>query len=122
MRGDTTASLGLWGEEQVAAHIKKLGGTVLETRWRCRFGELDLVAKRGKYLCFVEVKLRKNDAFAPAHAFVTLSKQKKLRTTAKCYLAQHPTGLQPRFDVAEVYAPLGRGTLHPEIIYWENAF
>ncbi|MBP1758784.1 MAG: hypothetical protein H6Q61_1033 [Firmicutes bacterium] len=122
MRGDTAAALGLWGEEQVAAYIKDLGGAIVETRWRCRFGELDLVAQRGEYLCFVEVKLRKSDAFAPARAFVTGSKQQKLKVAAEWYLAQHPTSLQPRFDVAEVYAPLGRGTSQPEIIYWENAF
>ena len=122
MRGDTPAVLGLWGEDQAAAYLKKLGGTIVETRWRCRFGELDLVAKRGGYLCFVEVKLRKSAAFAPARAFVTASKQQKLRTAAMCYLTQHPTKLQPRFDVVEVYAPLGRNTREPEILYWENAF
>lgn len=122
MSGDTKAALGLWGEEQAAAYIKTLGGTILETRWRCRFGELDLVAEWGEYLCFVEVKLRKSDAFAPARAFVTASKQHKLRVAAEYYLAQHPTGLQPRFDVAEIYAPFGRETQRPEIIYWENAF
>ena len=94
----------------------------METRWRCRFGELDLVAERGGYLCFVEVKLRKNDAFAPARAFVTVTKQHKLKITAEYYLAEHPTELQPRFDVAEVYAPQGRHTRAPEILYWENAF
>lgn len=49
-------------------------------------------------------------------------KQARLRTTAELYLAQFPTGLQPRFDVAEVYAPRGMETEHPRILYFENAF
>ena len=122
MSGDTKAALGLCGEEQAAAYIENLGGTIVAARWRCRFGELDLVAQRGEYLCFVEVKLRKSDTFAPARSFVTASKQHKLKITAEYYLAERPTNLQPRFDVAEIYAPLGRETLCPEIIYWENAF
>ena len=42
--------------------------------------------------------------------------------TAELYLLEHPTDLQPRFDVAEVYAPQGTETAHPEINYIENAF
>lgn len=90
--------------------------------WRCRFGEADLIARDRRYLAFVEVKLRKNAAFAQAREFVDARKQEKLRITAQAYLAEHPTRLQPRFDVAEVYAPQGMDTLNPEIYYWENAF
>ena len=70
----------------------------------------------------MEVKLRKTSGFAPARAFVTAEKQRKLRLTAELYLLEHPTDLQPRFDVAEVYAPQGMETAHPEINYIENAF
>ena len=49
-------------------------------------------------------------------------KQARLRTTAELYLAQNPTERQPRFDVAEVYAPQGTATAQPRIIYLENAF
>ena len=48
---------------------------------------------------------------------------RQLRATAASYLAQHPeNALQPRFDVAEVYAPQGMETKKPEFRYWENAF
>lgn len=114
--------LGLWGEEQVARYLKERGDQILATRWRCRFGELDLIAEHQGYLCFIEVKLRKNDRVAPARAFVTTAKQNKLRIAAQLYLAEHPTTLQPRFDVVEVYAPFGMQTKTPEIIYWDNAF
>lgn len=73
-------------------------------------------------MIFTEVKLRKNANFAPACAFVDRRKQEKLRITAELFLAEHPTELQPRFDVAEVYAPQGTGTQNPTIQYIEDAF
>ena len=53
---------------------------------------------------------------------MTLAKQRKLRAAAEFYLLSHPTRLQPRFDVAEVYAPQGVHTENPGINYIENAF
>lgn len=90
--------------------------------YRCRFGEIDLIVENGQYICFVEVKLRRSDRFAQAREFVDRRKQERLRMTAEHYLAEHPGTLQPRFDVAEVYAPQGISTKSPQINYWENAF
>ena len=74
-------------------------------------------------MCFIEVKLRKDASFAPGRAAVDRRKQEKLRATAASYLARHPeNALQPRFDVAEIYAPQGMETKKPEFRYWENAF
>lgn len=117
-----TRQLGQWGEERIAALLQARGYEILCRNWRCRWGELDLVARRGEYLCFVEVKLRRSASFAPARSFVTGPKQQRLRLAAACYLTQYDTGLQPRFDVAEVYAPQGTQTRDPVIQYWENAF
>ena len=122
MRGGDQKLLGRWGEAQVADYLRGRGYQLLAAGWRCRFGEVDLVAADARYLCFVEVKLRKNDSFAPARAFVDRRKQGKLRMTAEAYLAQYPTELQPRFDVAEVYAPEGIETREPRICYIEDAF
>ena len=122
MRGGDRSALGLWGEEQAARWMKWRGYRIVETRYRCREGEIDLVAQRGSYLCFVEVKLRKDSAMAEAREFVTPAKQRKVRTAAMHYLIEHPTEKQPRFDVVEVYAPLGTATERPVIRHWENAF
>lgn len=122
MRGGDHSALGLWGEEQAARYLEQAGYQILDRRFRCREGELDLVAVQGRYLCFVEVKLRKNDRMAQAREFVTRSKQQKLRTAALRYLAEHPTQLQPRFDVVEVYAPYGEQTRQPVIRHWADAF
>lgn len=120
--GEAARALGKWGEELVAEDLRQKGWIITATNFRCRMGELDIVAKNGRYLAFVEVKLRKNDRFGAACEAVGPSKQRKLRAAAQYYLLSHPTGLQPRFDVAEVYAPQGVHTAKPDIYYIENAF
>lgn len=120
--GEAARRLGQWGEQLVAEDLRRKGWTVLDMNFRCRRGELDIVAKNERYLAFVEVKLRKNDRFGAACEAVTPAKQHKLRMAAELYLAMHPTRLQPRFDVAEVYAPQGVHTEKPDIYYIENAF
>ena len=120
--GSEAGRLGRWGEALVAEDLKKKGWKVLEAGFRCRMGEIDLIVRNRTYLVFVEVKLRKNDRFGQAAAFVDYNKQRKLRTAAEYYLLRRPTTLQPRFDVAEVYAPQGTETECPTIHYIENAF
>lgn len=122
MSGEDARLLGQWGEARVAEDLRRKGWTILASNYRCRFGEIDLIAENKRYLVFVEVKMRKSDRFAPARAFVTGEKQRKLRTTAEFFLSEHETKLQPRFDVAEVYAPQGVRTASPVISYIENAF
>jgi len=114
--------LGKWGERLVAEDLRRRGYKILETNYRCRLGEIDLIAEGNGFLVFVEVKLRKNDRFGQAKEAVTAAKQQRLRATAELYLAEHLTKLQPRFDVAEVYAGQGINTENPRISYVENAF
>lgn len=117
-----TKLLGRWGEERAADYLRRQGFRLLASGYRCRFGEIDLIAANDKYIIFTEVKLRKDDSFAPGRVFVDARKQGRIRTTAELYLAANPTSLQPRFDVAEVYAPQGTATKIPRIVYFENAF
>lgn len=120
MSGRESRLLGRWGEERAAEYLRGKGFTLRAANWRCRFGEIDLVADDGVYLCFVEVKLRRSAAFGTPGAYVDRRKREKLRTSAMLYLARHPTQLQPRFDVIEVYTPQEAGK--PEICHLENAF
>ena len=122
MSGQNSRLLGRWGEAQAAEYLRRHRFTVLASGWHCRFGEIDLIAREGNFLCFVEVKLRKSEKFGRAGEFVDRRKQEKLRITAELYLAQNPTELQPRFDVVEIYAPLGLETRAPDIILHKNAF
>lgn len=113
---------GAWGEERAAKYLKKQGYRILERNYSCRFGEIDLIVSDRAYLVFVEVKLRKSDAFARAAEFVDYHKQNRLRMAAELWLSQHETELQPRFDVVEIYAPEGEQTKNPTIYHLEDAF
>ena len=113
---------GAWGEAQAAAYLQKKKFQIMATGFRCRYGEIDLIVANKKFLVFVEVKLRKSADFARAMEYVDWRKQDRIRITASMYLSQHPTHLQPRFDVIEIYAPDGMETAHPEIRHMEDAF
>ena len=108
------------GEAEGARYLRKKGYTLLASQWRCRFGELDLVArdKRGT-VCFVEVKLRSQGAIGLPREFVDDRKQERLRIAAAAYLSTHDIDAPARFDVAEVYVE-NDGALRVE--YLENAF
>lgn len=121
-RGMQNRLLGKWGEALVAEDLRKKGWRILASGYHCRFGEIDLVASDGRFLAFTEVKLRKSARYGTAAEAVNTRKRERLRATAEFYLAQRPTALQPRFDVAEVYAPQGIETPSPKIHYIENAF
>lgn len=113
---------GAWGETIAAQYLIKKKYQIVATNFRCRFGEIDIIAANKRNLLFVEVKLRKSAAFASAAEFVDYHKQNRLRSTAAYYLSENPTKLQPRFDVIEVYAPDGCDTLQPKINHLEDAF
>jgi putative endonuclease len=113
---------GSWGEALALEYLKKKKYIPVAMGYRSRWGEIDLIVKNACFLVFAEVKVRKNDAFASAREFVDRNKQERLRKTAELWLVQHETALQPRFDVIEIYAPLGTDTVNPKIIHLENAF
>lgn len=118
-----TAKLnGAWGEALAAEYLRKKKYSLLAAGFRCKFGEIDLIVKDKKHIVFVEVKLRKSADFAQAREYVHRRKQDRIRITASVYLESHPTTLQPRFDVIEIYAPQGCATVSPEIIHLEGAF
>lgn len=108
------AELGATAEELVALWLVSQGWEILHRRWRCRCGELDLVAYVGSahpVLAFVEVKARSSGSWdANGLLAVTPKKQIKLRKTAQLFLSLHPalSEVACRFDVALV-----RGTRSP---------
>ena len=83
-------------------------------------GEVDIIASKGKYICFIEVKARGENAVARPMEAVDSSKQEKLIATSKLFLEKHPMKLQPRFDVCEVW--LGEKFEVLKINYIENAY
>ncbi|MEE1353615.1 MAG: YraN family protein [Acutalibacteraceae bacterium] len=99
---------GASGEAAACRFLLAEGYTILERNFRCRFGEIDIIAEKGNYLCFEEVKTRGPRAIAAPAEWVTVEKQKKILRTAEIYLAgrgrRYRGRCQPRFDCIEVYA------------------
>ena len=117
-----TKILGRWGETLAARYMRDHGYKITGMGYHTRFGEIDIIAEDRKYIVFVEVKLRKNDRYGRAGEFVSRAKREKIITTAGIWLQNNETNKQPRFDVVEIYAPMGIGTVCPEINHIKNAF
>lgn len=116
-------SEGLWGEAMVANWLRDKGFRLLSSGYRCRYGEIDLIAEEKGVLCFIEVKTRSNYGDVLPREYVTLAKQRRLRTTAQWYLATHDMADRPaRFDVAEVYTDAQRSPQNTRLHYIRNAF
>ncbi len=94
---------GTAGEEQAAKNLKKEGYRIIETNFRTKFGEIDIVAEEKGYLVFVEVKKRNTDTFGdPFHA-ITARKRQHIIKSALFYLKCHDCFNRPvRFDVVGI--------------------
>ncbi len=96
-------ALGISGEDAAAAWYVARGYRVLDRNWRCREGELDLVAREGDAIVFCEVKTRRGTGFGHPVEAVTPAKQRRLRTLAQRWLAAHDAHAPDlRFDVVGV--------------------
>jgi putative endonuclease len=118
---DARRALGAAGEDVVARWYTDAGYRVLDRNWRCREGELDLVVARPGFVVFCEVKTRRSNAFGSPAEAVTITKQRRLRTLAARWLAEHPAARarELRFDVASVMATRG---IAPVVDVIEGAF
>jgi len=95
-------SKGAAGEVLAARFLRDKGYTVLASNFRCRQGEIDIIAAKGHYIVFAEIKTRRVGAMYTPGEAVTAAKQWRIIQTAMAYLGRYPTDLQPRFDVIEV--------------------
>jgi putative endonuclease len=80
--------LGKLGEDAAVAHLTGLGMQVVSRNWRCRHGEIDIVARDGPTLVFCEVKTRSGLGYGSPLAAITGAKQARLRRLASLYLAE----------------------------------
>ncbi|MBQ8922886.1 MAG: YraN family protein [Oscillospiraceae bacterium] len=94
--------IGDLGEAAVCAMLKAQGAEILCRNFTVRGGEIDIIARSGELLLFVEVKTRRPGALASGAAAVDAKKQRFIIRAAEQYLLKYPCDLQPRFDVAEV--------------------
>ena len=92
------AARGEAAENLAAAFLQRQGLTLVERNYRCRFGEIDVIARDGATLVFVEVRMRSSERFGGAAASITVAKRQKLLRTARYYLAGVARAPQCRFD------------------------
>ena len=109
-------------EQKAVEYLEKHGYIIVGQNYFCRYGEIDIIAKKDDVLVFVEVKTRKDcagnfDAYGLPCEAVNADKQRHILYTARVFLAQHPTDKYVRFDVIEVY--LGKDV---RINHIESAF
>ena len=91
-------------EAAAAAYLEKQGLVILRRNYRCRSGEIDLIARDGRYLVFIEVKYRRDKSCGHPAEAVTPRKQRTISKVASYYLLTHGCGMDTpcRFDVAAV--------------------
>jgi putative endonuclease len=113
-------ALGRWGEAQAAEYLGQRGYLVLERNARTAYGEIDLIARQGTVLVFVEVKTRSTSAFGLPEASVTPRKQAHLLAAAQAYLQAHPD-LEGDWRVDVIAIQRRPSSQAPEIAHFENA-
>ncbi len=113
-------SLGKAGEDCACRELERRGYAILARRYRSRYGEIDIIARDGPTVVFVEVKARTSSRFGEPAEAVTLHKQTRVTAMAEDYLARHRLLNVPcRFDVVAIaFGSDGR----PVVEVYQNAF
>ncbi|MGH4138109.1 YraN family protein [Clostridium sp.] len=95
--------IGALGEQISENYLKNLGYKILEMNFKCKCGEIDIIALKDGYICFIEVKTRYGTKFGLPAESVVFSKQKKIYKTAQVYIMyKNIINFNFRFDVMEV--------------------
>jgi putative endonuclease len=117
--GNANIRRGKEGEELALKFLKKNGYRIVERNYRCRYGEIDIIARDGAVLVFVEVKARASGAFGLPAESVDARKQRHIINASTEYLAKNGlTDTPARFDVVSI--EMGGGDASMELI--RNAF
>jgi putative endonuclease len=115
---DIRTQIGRFGESAAAAHLQRAGYQIIARNWRCPIGEIDLIARDGAEIVFVEVRTRR-DSTPPAES-VGRAKQRRLLILAQLYLQGAADDQQPwRIDVIAV--TIGRGGRVAQIEHLQSA-
>lgn len=121
---DRKTTTGALGEDEAVRLLKKQGYKILERNYRIRGGEIDIIARDGDYICFVEVKLRKSNNYGSPAEYITHKKKEKLIKTAMLYSQRKHLEKYPmRFDAVVINAAASNNKLkvdYSEVI--KNAF
>ena len=101
---ETRRAQGDAAEERACRHLDRSGLTIVERNFRTRGGEIDIVARKGDVLVFVEVRSREDAAFGTPEESVTLAKRRRIVAAARQYLSKVPPSSwrEARFDVIAI--------------------
>ncbi len=113
--------LGFKGEKLAVKHLKKNGYVILERNFRCKTGEIDVIAQLGEVIAFVEVKTRTGDRFGTPAEAVDGRRQQRYRNTANFFMYFTKRDLNEyivRFDIIEVIISRDGKVIN----HFENAF
>ncbi|MGB3770829.1 MAG: YraN family protein [Rhodococcus sp. (in: high G+C Gram-positive bacteria)] len=115
-----SAELGRSGEDAAADYLTTAGLQIIVRNWRCRYGEVDIIAADGDTIVFVEVKTRSGRGFGTPAEAVTPVKAQRIHRLAGVWLAEQRGPWVPvRFDVVEVIIAHGEG---PRLTHLSGAF
>ena len=113
---------GVWGEAQIANYLRRRRYELLAHSYHCRFGEIDLIARKGGVLCFVEVKTRSNLACGLPREYVTAAKQERIRKTYETErAAAEMTRLLKETELKKQQVEIERERLNVEVREKANA-
>ena len=110
---------GKYGEALAVAFLKKKGFGILETNWRFSKAEVDIIAKDGEVLVFVEVKTRSSDFFGKPEDFITKHKEQLIADAASVYMKIIDHDWEIRFDFISI---LLKNKNDYSIEHFEDAF
>ncbi len=104
---DRPTTIGNWAERRARAYLKRQGLKTVEHNYACKLGEIDVIARDGSTLVFIEVRFRRSSTHGTAAASVTKTKQQRIVKTASHFLLTHPewSSFRTRFDVVAVTRP-----------------
>ena len=118
--GDWRRRLGAHGEDLAAAALRRKGMRIIERNFRCRLGEIDVVAEDGETVVFVEVKGKSGPNFGRPEEMVTPAKQRRLTALARHYLQRRQWHRRPaRFDVVAI---CWKDSRRRRVTHYRNAF
>ena len=118
---DGRKELGAKGEKLAAKFLKRKGYKIVQRNYRCRLGEIDIIAEQDRSIIFVEVRSKQSERFGPPQYSITRAKRGQISKTALCYIKEKRLVERScRFDVIAItFSPESR---KPEIEHIENAF
>ncbi len=118
---DSRKEVGAKGEKLAAKFLKRKGYKIIQRNYKCKLGEIDIIAKQDRTIVFVEVKTRRTQEFGPPQYAITAAKRGQISRVALLYIREKKMVEQNcRFDVIAItFSPESR---KPRIEHIENAF